>query len=26
MGGAAALAAASALGVFSKWVWEQAGM
>lgn len=26
MGGAAALAAASSLGVFGKWVWEQAGM
>lgn len=26
MGGAAALAAASSLGVLGKWVWEQAGM
>jgi hypothetical protein len=26
MGGAAALAAASSLGVFGKWVWEEAGM
>ena len=25
MGGAAALAAASSLGVLGKWVWEQAG-